>query len=483
VTSLAALVAAAPGSLVLPPGDLRARVDVPEPLRLLDSTDLGGGRHVGVVEDADGGRWTVPLVADGDAVRRAIPGDGVAETVVAGLIATTRQFRSALKEVEASGVSQSWTITDDAPEPSGLEPFEPPSVFHLDGWHEEAPPRGERGITVDQTNESVVVGERAIVKWAVHLPLGGARGTQPAGARLSALLAAGFPETPRPWGLLHWVDPEHQVPGRSANVLLASVTSYLPGAQDGWDWAVDDVARAARHETPLDDTLTAPRRLGALTARMHVALAERPGVRRADDALVQRWRDRALADLDEAVHAVAGDAGARLRAQAPRIAASYDALLQCDGTPLIPVHGDYHVGQVLRTPSADPTLRWEYAVTDFDGNPVLPPEERIAPQPAALDVAGMLASLDHVGRVVNHRVEGADPDVVRAWIAAAQDGFRYEYADTLARTGHGDLLDERLLVPLRLQQEVREHLYAVRHLPHWVYVPDAALAGLLDRSP
>ena len=148
----------------------------------------------------------------------------------------------------------------------------------------------------------------------------------------------------------------------------------------------------------------------------------------------------------------------------------------------IPVHGDYHVGQVLRTPSADPTLRWDYAVTDFDGNPVLPPEERLAPQPAALDVAGMLASLDHVGRVVNRRVEGADPEVVRAWIAAAQERFLAAYVETLTSTGQGALLDERLIAPLRLQQEVREHLYAVRHLPHWVYVPDAALADLLDPS-
>jgi maltokinase len=467
---------------VLPPGDRRAEVAVPEPLRLLDSADLGEGRHIGIVEDADGGRWTVPLVADGDAVRRAVPGDGVAEAVVAALVATTRRFRAALKEVEASGVSQTWTISDEVPEPSGLEAFEPPSALRIEGWHDEPAPVGERGITVDQTNESVVVGERAMVKWAVHLPRGGVRGAQPAGARLSALLAAGFAETPRPWGLLRWVDHEHQAPGRSARVLLASVTSYLDGAQDGWDWAVDDVARAARHETPLSDALAAPTRLGALTARMHVALAERPAPREADAVLVARWRDLALADLDEAAGEVDGPEGERLRNQAPLIAAAYDAFLACEGALLIPVHGDYHVGQVLRTPSADPTLRWDYAVTDFDGNPVLPPEERLAPQPAALDVAGMLASLDHVGRVVNRRVEGADPEVVRAWIAAAQERFLAAYVETLTSTGQGALLDERLIAPLRLQQEVREHLYAVRHLPHWVYVPDAALADLLDPS-
>jgi maltokinase len=91
----------------------------------------------------------------------------------------------------------------------------------------------------------------------------------------------------------------------------------------------------------------------------------------------------------------------------------------------------------------------------------------------------MLASLDHVGRVVVKRTDGVDPAIVRAWIAAAQDSFLAAYRGTLASLGSLELLDERLLVPLRLQQECREFLYAVRHLPHWRYVPDAALLDLL----
>jgi maltokinase len=84
-----------------------------------------------------------------------------------------------------------------------------------------------------------------------------------------------------------------------------------------------------------------------------------------------------------------------------------------------------------------------------------------------------------VGRVVLRRTEGADPDVVREWIRAAQDAFRGEYAETLARLRHRHLLDDGLERPLRLAQEVREFLYAARHLPHWRYVPDAALRDLL----
>ena len=480
MTSLAALVAAAPGSLVLPSGDRRAVVDVPEPLRLLDSADFGDGRHIGVVEDSSGARWTVPLVLDDTGVRRAAPGDGIAEALVAALITWTRQFRAALKEVAETGESQTWAITGDAPARSGLEAFEPPSAFHLSGGHDEQPPTGERGITVDQTNESVVVGERAMVKWAVQVPRAGVRGAQPARGHLSALGGSDFTETPMPWGLLLWSDQEHETSESAVFALLASVTAYLPGAQDGWDWAVDDVRRTALGEATLEAALDGPARLGGLTARMHVALAAGPGTRPADAAEVARWHARALADLDDALRLTPGDEGLRLQALASRVRTTYDEFDAAVGTPLMHVHGDFHVGQILRT--AREGDGFDYAVTDFDGNPVLAPEERSDPQPAALDVAGMLASLDHVGRVVVTRVEGADPDVVDAWIVRAQATYLDAYVTTLDQLGEGGLFDSQLLAPLRAQQEIREYLYAARHLPHWVYVPDAALPALFPAS-
>ncbi|HET7902265.1 MAG TPA: hypothetical protein VFL59_13865 [Candidatus Nanopelagicales bacterium] len=488
MTDLATFVAAAPGSLVLPSGERRASVDVPEPLRLLDSADLGSGRHVALVEDAGGGRWTVPLVAEEHGVRRALPGDGVAETIVRAMVESTRRRTAARRDAPDPGASQSRTLTGQEPGPSALEAVEAVSAFRIDGWHDEPAPLGERGISVDQTNESVVVGSRAMVKWAVRLPAAGVRGAQPAGERLGALMAADFAETPRPWGLLRWVDPEHG----SSPLLLASVTSYLEGAEDGWDWAVADVnaasIRSGWSEGPetglsplqkgLDAALEGPKRIGALTARMHVALAA-SGVRRATADDVERWESEARDELAEALRVVDGEEGERLKARADRIASAYGSFRHHVGTPLIDVHGDYHVGQILRTPSEDPTPRFAYAVTDFDGNPVSPPERRSEPQPAALDAVGMLASLDHVGRVVLKRTDGADPTIVLTWIAAAQEAFRSEYVDTLARMRHAHLYDEALAVPLRLQQEVREFLYAAQHLPHWRYVPDGALQDLL----
>ncbi len=85
-----------------------------------------------VTEDDAGQVWPVPLVTDATPVRRARPGDGAAE----GLIGLLAQGTMSYGDVEV-------TV-----------------------WHQE-PATGERGITVDQTNESVVVGEAAVVKWTV----------------------------------------------------------------------------------------------------------------------------------------------------------------------------------------------------------------------------------------------------------------------------------------------------------------------------
>lgn len=424
-------VAAADPSLVLPARSRGTAVDVAGPLSLVDLIDLGDGHGVGVVQTGDGGRWTVPMVRDGDRVRRSLPGDGTAERLVALL---------------------------------SRDPSELGGPYRVTIWHHEQV-SGERGVTVDQTNESVVVGERAMVKWSLHLPREDEPGS-PAPQRLAALAAAGFDETPRPWGTV-----ERIVAGRS--VLLAAVVEYLPGALDGWDWMVEDVRAFARGDLALDDALAPAKRLGSLTARMHVALAA-SGRGEATAAAAEGWSHRALADLAAAVEMVGGDEGDRLRARASRIEAELDVLAAAAGAVLIDVHGDHHVGQVLRY--GDPA---QYAVTDFDGNPVLTPSERLVRMPAAVDVAGMLASLDHVGRVVLFRTDGVDTAAVRLWIGEGQRAFLLDYRDTLARMRCSDLLDDGLLLPLRLHQEVREYLYAVRHLPHWVYVPDLALADLI----
>ena len=144
------------------------------------------------------------------------------------------------------------------------------------------------------------------------------------------------------------------------------------------------------------------------------------------------------------------------------------------GTPVLDGHGDLHVGQVLCS-------RGRFVVTDFDGNPVLTAPERMLPIPAALDVAGMTQSLAHTA-IVAAKYATLDPAALAAVSAAGRTAFLDAYTRRLGTLGHADLFAPAPLRAFRAQQILREIVYAARHLPRWMYVPDAALPALLDEG-
>ena len=338
----------------------------------------------------------------------------------------------------------------------------------------------ERPMLVDQTHESVVVDERVVVKWAVRAE------PTPAATLVAHLAEAGFDQMARPWGFVTWDAGDDSAAsahsaaevGDDNKVLLASAVQFLEGATDGWSWTVGDAGEYATGQTELDGATVPLGSVGELVADLHIAMASPTSLinaprSEATASDVMSWENLARQLLADAIDEVDGAEGERLRDAAPRVQAAIAMLARVRGTPIIPVHGDLHVGQILR-------WRDGYAVGDFDGNPVLPVSARLAPQPTARDVAGMLQSLDHVGRVVNRRVDAADPGRTEEWIKAAQRTFLDAYLSRLSQRGHAELFDQRLLLPFRFEQECREYLYAVRHLPRWRYVPDQALTALLS---
>ncbi len=416
---------------LLPPrrSDEAARIE--RPLDLISCVQLDDSRAdlwYAIVRDARGVSYGVPCVASGEALRRAVPGDGAAEALL-GLLGRGGQ-----------GVPGEGSRDDHV------------CVIR---WHAE-PCAGERGFDVDQTNELVVVGERAVVKWMLHPTAE----EQPAPRRLAALAEASFAGTPRPWGLV-------SVDNADAGVLIATVIDYVADASDGWEWAVEDVRSLALGGTDDANALRSMPVIGRLVAEMHLAFAA-AGRSSATVGEAEDWSVEAAADLRDADLAAPT---ARLIAQELALVSGFA------GTTIIDIHGDLHIGQVLRTSPGD-----DLSIIDFDGSPTRSPEQRLARQPAARDVAGMLASLDHVGRVVLQRTEGLDEAQrgrVHDWIAAAQRGFLDAYLSRLAEAGEESLLDARLVRPFQLQQECREFIYAARYLPHWRYVPEGALAALL----
>jgi maltokinase len=384
---------------------------------VVDALPLGEGRLLVVVADDHGRTYPVPLVTSGEGVRRALPGDGAAEAVVALLAEGDRDHES----------------------------------FRLTRWHHRAA-AGERAVTVDQTNESVVIGDAVVVKWTFLAD----EGPHPAPSLLAALAAAGFRGTPRPWGAVEWRDR-----------LLALAVDYVPGAVDGWTWAVEEV-RDAASRGDVTAVAAAGDAVGGLVASFHRALAGTVRTATGDEAA--GCRDGAVADLERALSATRAAAHDLLVAHEPALRAAFDAL-PVEDARVLRVHGDLHVGQVLRSgPSS-------YVLSDFDGNPVVPAPERVREQPAALDVAGMAQSFMHVGLVVRRHHPDLDAALFDHAATVARDSFLDSYRSGTAGL---NVLDERLLTPFRLRQLCRELTYAATHLPRWSYVPEAALPMLVS---
>jgi maltokinase len=316
----------------------------------------------------------------------------------------------------------------------------------------------ERAMGVDQTNESWVVGGRVVVKWVTD----DLDGPHPGPDRLRHLAAAGFAQTPALHGLVEWQQPD----GQWAPV--AVVQEYVADTEDGWTWAVEDARRALGIDRGSASRPFAAD-LGVLSGRMHRALADDPAEPLTVDLAAAQAAD-ARAAVEEAVRLTSASdpaSHALLVRDHDRIVADLAPLDHLAGSPGVHVHGDFHVGQVLRTPDGD------LSVVDLDGNPTRPPALRAAPGPAARDVAGMLVSLENVGHVVRHYAPDVEEAAVHAWTEAVQAQFLAAYVESLG--DRRDLYDERLVPAFVWEQVCREFVYAARHLPRWGYVPAAAL--------
>jgi maltokinase len=291
-----------------------------------DLLRLDATHAVRVVANGDGHR-AEPVTASGDGWVRSTPGDG------AGL-AVLHRLRN------RTAVDEGFRVNAY-------------SRLPVEG-------EGERSVGVDQTHASWVVGDGVVVKWMTE-PL---VGPHPAADRLRRLAEVGFAESPSLVGVIEWREPDtgHWVP-----VVIAQ--EYLPGTEDGWSWSLAD-ARSALGLLPSPARPGFGSELGEIVARMHLALADDPPARMTEE-LAGQYADEALVVLDRALQSLerhdrqSFELLSQHRSQVETVLAG---LADTVGTPVLPLHGDLHVGQVLR----DAERR--YAVVDFDGNPTMPGE-------------------------------------------------------------------------------------------------------------
>jgi maltokinase len=299
---------------------------------------------------------------------------------------------------------------------------------------------GERPIGLDQSNTSYVVDERLVVKlyrriWpGVHpeVELGRYLTEE---ARLDCVPAFA--------GALHW--DGHAV---------ALVQEYVPG-DDGWAWC----AAAARAADVADIA-----RLGAESARLHAALAAY-GSGPATPADRRGWRAAAEEQLERAIATVPAEVAAELRVYQPRILAELAGIESAPGpVALQRLHGDYHVGQVLRTDAG------RLVVVDLEGEPTRPVAQRSLPGPALHDVAAMLRSFDHLGRHVERDLWPGHTAEIEEWIARARTAFLAAYGP----------VDQALLRALEVEKECYEFTYAAAFLPEWMYAPVGGMRWLME---
>jgi maltokinase len=314
----------------------------------------------------------------------------------------------------------------------------------------------ERELGTDQSNLSVIVDDRVIVKWHVAADSDGRRAL----LIRQHLRVNGFLDTPPLLAYVTWTDPT------GTEWPLVEVDGYLPMAQDGWDHTIAALLSEVGEGPPVATAATdLGRVLGELSARLHGALA-RPSdvvtepVRVASPGEMETVReagfellDRALA-IDAPAQHVVVDREARLR----RTLAS----MPIGPHRLQLVHGDLHLGQVV-------AWRDGLALIDFDGAPS-PTEPAGAHGSRGRDLAQLACSLWNLAAVVDARTDAAHHERLRAWAARAERDLLATYRATCDSLGLTPF-DGRLLEAFFAEQVCRELLYAQEKLPRWRYAP------------
>jgi maltokinase len=313
-------------------------------------------------------------------------------------------------------------------------------------------------LTGEQSNTSMIFGEEAILK-VFRRPH---PGPNPDLEIPRALHRAGSPHVAPPLGSM-------QITLDDVPTVLAILSTYLRAATDGWllaatsvrDLYASDAVSAAEAG---GDFAAEAHRLGEATAEVHRALAEAFGTAELPASAHRDLAAQMRGRLDAAIAAVP-----QLAPHAGLLGQAFTELAGIDEPlPVQRIHGDYHLGQVIRTQAG-------WVLLDFEGEPVVPLAQRRARAPALRDVAGMLRSLDYAAR---HQLPGhADQErahaAARDWVSRNQAAFCAGYAQA-GGTDPGK--HAVLLRALTLDKAVYEVMYEASHRPSWLSIPLESIA-------
>ncbi len=358
-----------------------------------------------------------------------------------------------------------------------------------------------RRLGVEQSNSSVLIGEKMVLKVFRKLS-SGAHPELEIGRFLTDV--AKFAHVPAVLGEVEHLSDE------GVPTALAVLQAFVRNQGDGWSYTLEYLQRELEEALLAeDDGMEAAERfavygglaatLGQRTAEMHRALALTTGDPGFDpeplnDADISGIVDGLRAQVEKAFHAVAsivGRAEPKAAGAAAELVGRRDEVLdKIDRFANLHFdaaktrhHGDFHLGQVLVT-------KTDFVFVDFEGEPERGLEERQAKRSPLRDVAGMLRSFDYAAAAAVRQRDDAEADssdraldLARAWRDLSVQEYLKAYRQTIEGciSWPGDPAAAAALLDIfTLEKALYEIGYEAANRPAWLDIPIGGVISIID---